>query len=235
MEIARLLKCLDMGMRPLLIGALLGSSLYAQDIAGDWKGTISNPTLEVRVALHITKTGNGGLNATLDSVDQGALGLAVSSVSLKNSTLKFTVDAAMGTYEGKVAPNGGSIDGIWTQGSPFPLKFERGSFKAVVHKPAKPSDIDGAWSGELTTAQGNEHLVFHIRNTADGLTATLQSGAKILPVTSVTRTAAGKVSVLKMEIKAVGAGFEGTITPDLKQVLGFFTQAGTKQPIILRR
>ena len=221
-------------MRKLLLGALLGSSLYAQDIVGDWKGTISNPTLEVRVALHIAKTGNG-LNATLDSVDQGALGLAVSSMTLNSSTLKFTVAAANGSYEGKVAPNGSSIDGIWTQGGPFPLKFERGSFKAVVHKPAKPTDIDGAWSGDLTTGQGTEHVVFHILNTADGLTATLQSGDKIVPVTSVTRNATGKVSVLKMEIRAVGAVFEGTITPDLKQVLGFFTQGGSKQPIILKR
>jgi hypothetical protein len=224
-----------MGTRTLLIGALLGSSLCAQDIAGDWKGTISTPTLEFRVALHITKTGDGGLNATLDSIDQGALGLAVSAVILKNSTLRFTVAAANGTYEGKVAPSGSSIDGIWTQGGPYPLKFERGFFKAVVHKPAKPTDIDGAWSGNLTTPQGEEHVVFHILNTADGLTATLQSGNKILPVTSVTRKATGKVSVLKMEIKAVGAVFEGTITPDLKQVLGFFTQGGTKQPIILKR
>ena len=222
-------------MRTVLVGALLGSSLYAQDIAGDWKGTISTPALEVRVALHITKTSNGGWNATMDSIDQGALGMAVSSMTLKSSTLKFTVAAANGIYEGKVAPTRASIDGIWTQGSPYPLKFERGSFKAVVHKPAKPTDIDGAWSGNLITSQGSEHLVFHILNTADGLTATLQSGDKILPVTSVTRKATGKVSVLKMEIKAVGAEFEGTITPDLKQVLGYFTQAGMQIPIILKR
>jgi uncharacterized protein len=226
---------MDMGMRKVLVGALLGSSLYAQDIAGNWKGTISTPTLEVRVALHITKTANGGLNATMDSVDQGTLGMAVSSMTLKSSTLKFTVAATNGTYEGKVAPNGGSIDGVWMQGGPYTLKFERGSFKPVVHKPAKPTDIDGAWSGSLTTPQGEEHLIFHILNTVDGLTATLQSGDKILPVTSVTRTVTGKVSVLKMEIKAVGSVFEGTITPDLKQVLGFFTQGGTKQPIILKR
>jgi uncharacterized protein len=225
-----------MGLSKLLPAALLlGSSLYAQDIAGDWKGTISTPTLQVRVALHISRTGNGGWSATMDSIDQGALGLAVSSMSLKSSTLKFNVDAAMGAYEGKVAPNGGSIDGIWTQGGPFPLKFERGSFKPVVHKPAKPTDIDGAWSGDLTTGRGNEHVVFHILNTADGLTATLQSGDKTVPVTSITRSPAGKVSVLKMEIKAVGAVFEGTITPDLKQVLGFFTQGGIKEPIVLKR
>jgi hypothetical protein len=223
---------MGMGLRKLLPGAvLLGSSLYAQDIAGDWKGTISTPALEVRVALHITKTPNGGLNATMDSVDQGALGLAVSSMALKTSTLKFTVAAANGTYEGKVAPNGSSIDGIWTQAGPYPLRFERGSFKAVVHKSARPTDIDGAWSGNLTTPQGDEHLVFHIVNTADGLTATLQSKDKTVNVTSVSRNA----SVLKMEIKAVGAVFEGTITPDLKQVLGYFTQGGTKQPIILKR
>jgi uncharacterized protein len=223
---------MSIGRKKLLLGTLLlGSSLYAQDIAGDWKGTISTPTLEVRIALHITKTGSGGFNATLDSVDQGALGLAVSSMTLNNSTLKFTVSAANGAYEGKVAANGASIDGIWTQGGPYPLKFERGRFKAVVHKPAKPTNIDGSWSGDLTTPQGNEHLVFHIVNTTDGLTATLQSKDKTLTVTSVSRSG----PVLKMDLKAVGAVFEGTITPDLKMVLGFFTQAGTKQPIILRR
>jgi len=221
-------------MRKLLPGALLlGSSLFAQDIAGDWKGTISTPTLEVRVALHI-KTANGGLSATMDSVDQGALGLAVSSMTLKSSTLKFTVAAANGTYEGKVAPNGSLIDGIWTQGGPYPLKFERGSFKPpVVHKPAKPTDIDGAWSGDLPTPQGPEHLVFHILNTADGLTATLQDKDtnKMVTATSVTRNG----SVLKMEIKAVGAAFEGTITSDLKMVLGYYIAEGNRVPIILRR
>jgi len=223
---------MGMGVRKLLTGALLlGSSLYAQDIVGDWKGTISTPTLEVRLALHITKTGNGGLHAVLDSVDQGALGLAISSITLNSSTLKFTVDAAKGTYEGKVAPNGGSIDGIWTQGGPFPLKFERGSFKAVVHKSAKPTDIDGAWSGALATRQGSEHLVFHILNTADGLTATLQTKDRMIPVTSVTRNG----SVLKMEIKAVGAVFAGDITPDGKRVLGYYTEQGEKVPIVLTR
>jgi uncharacterized protein len=222
-----------MGMSKLLLGALLASSLYAQDIVGDWKGTISTPTLEVRLALHVTPTGNGGLNATLDSIDQGALGLAVSSMVLKNSTLKFTIAVASGTYEGKVAPNGSSIDGIWTQqGDPYPLKFERGSFKAAVHKAAKPSDIDGTWSGDLDTRQGTEHLVFHILNTADGLTATLQSKPNVtIPVTSISRNG----SALKMEIKAVGSGFDGTITPDLKTVTGYFVIDGLKVPMVLKR
>ncbi len=218
-------------MKKLLLGALLGSSLYAQDIVGDWKGTISTPDLQVRLALHVTKTANGGLNATLDSVDQGALGLAVSSMTLKSSTLKFTIAAANGTYEGKVAPNGGSIDGVWTQGGPYPLKFERGSFQAVVHKPAKPSNIDGAWSGVLAAQQKPEPIVFHILNTADGLTATLESKPKVIPVTSITRTG----SLLKMEIKAVGARFEGTFSPDLKTLIGNFTQDGTSVPMILKR
>ena len=226
-----------MAMRKLLPCALLlGSSLYAQDMAGDWKGTISTPTLEVRIALHITKTGNGGLTATMDSIDQGALGLAVSSMTLKSSTLKFTIAAANGTYEGKVAPNGSSIDGIWTQGGPYPLKFERGFFKEIVHKPAKPTDIDGEWSGDLSTSQGDEHLVFHILNTANGLTATMedttkQGKTKMIPVTSVARNG----SVLKMEIKAVGAGFEGTIAPDLTVVHGYFMETGAKVPMILKR
>ena len=136
-------------MRKLLLGAFLGSSLYAQDIVGDWKGTISNPDLQVRLALHVTKTANGGLDATLDSVDQGALGLAISSMTLKGSTLKFTIAAANGTYEGKVAPGGGAIDGIWTQGEPYPLKFERGSSSRLCIRPP---------SRRISTGLGPEFL-----------------------------------------------------------------------------
>ena len=98
---------------------------HAQDIAGDWQGTLSAGGAELRLVLHITKAPDGGLKATLDSVDQGANGIPVNSVTLKDSKLNLDVAAVHGTYEGKVAADGTTISGTWTQGQALPLEFKR--------------------------------------------------------------------------------------------------------------
>jgi hypothetical protein len=74
----------------LILSALVATTVVlasAQDIAGDWQGTLSANGAELRLALHITKSTDGTLKATLDSVDQGANGIPVSSISLKDSKL----------------------------------------------------------------------------------------------------------------------------------------------------
>ncbi len=74
----------------LAVSALLFLSAglaQAQDIAGDWQGTLSAGGAELRLVLHITKAADGSLKATLDSVDQGANGIPVSSISFKDSKL----------------------------------------------------------------------------------------------------------------------------------------------------
>ena len=79
----------------------------AQDVAGDWQGTLQAGGAELRLVLHITKAADNTLKATLDSIDQpGGNGIPVSSISLKDSQLNLGIDAVHGTYEGKVAADG---------------------------------------------------------------------------------------------------------------------------------
>jgi uncharacterized protein len=165
---------------------LAGVSLArAQDIAGDWQGTLNADGAQLRLVLHLTKAADGSLTATLDSVDQGADGIPVNSVTLKDSKLSLEVTAVHGTYEGKVAADGNTISGTWTQGQSLPLDFKRGTAPVKTeHKPAKPSDIDGTWMGTLETGAVKLRVVFHLVNTEDGLIATMDSpdqGAKGLP------------------------------------------------------
>ena len=207
--------------------------LLGQDISGDWRGTLSAGPAELRLGLHVTKDG-AGWKATMDSIDQGVSGIPVSSFTVAGTDVKFTVDSVRGSYTGKVNGAGSAISGTWTQGQPLPLNFERGTFAVVEHKPAKPSDIDGTWSGSLNAGGQTLRLVFHIVNTADGLTATLDvpdQRAKAAPVTSVTRDG----TTLKMEIKAVGAVFEGRISEDRKTISGTMTQMGNAMPLELTR
>jgi uncharacterized protein len=69
---------------------------FAQDVTGDWNGKLNANGAELRLVLHITKNTDGTLKATLDSVDQGANGIPVSSATLKDSKLSLKVDAVSG-------------------------------------------------------------------------------------------------------------------------------------------
>jgi pimeloyl-ACP methyl ester carboxylesterase len=216
-----------------------------QDLVGDWQGTLSAGGQNLRLVLHLTKGTDNTLKATLDSLDQGANGIPVNSVTLKDSKLSLDVSMVHGTYEGKVAADGKTITGTWSQGMDLPLEFKRADAAKTepakpaepaaksAHKPAPPSDIDGAWLGTLDLSI-KLRVVFHIVNTGDGLTATLDSpdqGAKDIPTTSITRDG----STLKIEIKTIDGVFEGKIAADLSSIDGTFTQMGGTHPLVLKR
>jgi hypothetical protein len=208
---------------------------HAQSIVGDWQGTLDTGQGELRLVLHITKAADGGLVATIDSIDQGANGIPVASVTLKGSKLSLGVDAVNGSYEGTVNADASEIDGTWTQGQPLPLNFKRAAaVTKTVPKPAKPSDLDGSWQGTLDTGQAKLRIVFHITNTEDGLTATMDSpdqSVNGVPVTSVIRNG----SALTLEVRGVGGKFEGKIASDLKTIDGTWSQAGNSLPLALKR
>ena len=208
----------------------------SQDIVGDWQGTLSAGGAELRLVLHISKGSDNALKATLDSIDQpGANGIPVNSITLKDSKLDLDVLSVHGTYEGKVSPDGNTISGTWTQNQPLPLDFKRATKPVKTeHKPAKPSDIDGAWMGTLDMGTMKLRVVFHITNTEDGLTATMDSpdqGLKGLPTTSVARNGTS----VKIEAKQIAGAFEGTIAPDQASIDGKWTQAGSTWPLVLKR
>ena len=196
----------------------------AQDVTGDWQGTLKPaPGAELHLLVHIFKTTEGGLKATMDSVDQDAQGISISSISLKDSTLTFASDEIHGKYEGKVKADGSAIDGTWTQGRPMPLTFTRA---------VKPGDIDGAWAGVLDVGQ-KLRIVLHLTTTADGLEGTLESpdqGASGLAAT-VKRDGAA----LSFEVSMIGAKYQGTLDKDLSSVNGTFSQSGAQFPLVLQR
>ncbi|HLV87374.1 MAG TPA: hypothetical protein VKV39_10385 [Candidatus Sulfotelmatobacter sp.] len=220
----------------ILLSLLVAASfLRAQDVAGDWLGTLNTGVGELRLVLHISKAADGSLKATLDSVDQGANDVPVNSATLKNSKLSLDVTAVHGTYQGDIASDGKTISGTWSQGKDLPLEFKRATLPIKTeHKPAKPSDIDGAWIGSLDTVAAELRVVFHIRNTEDGLIATMDSpdqGMKGMPTTSVQRDGAS----LRITAKSIGGIFEGKIASDLSSIDGNWTQSGATLLLKLNR
>ena len=175
----------------------------------------------LRIVVHIANS-KSGLKATLDSPDQNAAGIPVSSISLAGSTVKFASLEVHGAFEGKLSADGNTIEGTWTQGQPLPLTLSR----------AAKSDLDGAWSGTLDAGQ-KLRLMFHIASTAAGLTATLDSldqSAKGIPISKVTR----KGSSVVMECDAVGGKFEGELSKDGTTLTGSWSQGGGTLPLVLK-
>ena len=224
-------------MKGILTVALLlaaATITQAQDIAGDWQGSLNAGGQQLRLVLHVTKAPDNSLKATLDSIDQpGGNGIPVSSITLKDSKLNLEIEAVHGSYEGKVSADAQTITGTWSQGADLPLEFKRATAASKTEsKPAKPSDIDGAWMGTLDTGSAKLRVVFHIKNTADGLTATLDSldqGAMAIPASSVTRDG----SSVKIEVQKIGGLYEGKIAADRSSIDGKWSQGGGTLPLLL--
>ena len=217
--------------------ALVASPVLAANtpnVTGDWQGTLKVGASEMRIVLHVAGQA-GGYTATMDSPDQGANGIAVSSISFQDSKLNFRVDAIKGSYEGRMSVDGATIEGTWSQGQQLALDFKRAAPRKTSSQTAKPSDIDGTWLGTLDTGSGAKlRIVIHITSTADGLSATMDSpdqGAKGLAATTATRNGSG----VSIEWKLFGGKFEGKVSPDLTTIEGTWSQGGGTAPLVVKR
>lgn len=131
-------------MRPTLVGAWLAVSavtISAQTgIEGTWQGSLSAGGATLRLQLNIKKDAKGALTATLDSLDQGAMGLRATEVSLKLGALHFNVPSVGGSYDGKLDEKGNGINGTWSQGGfSEPLDFERAGKPRTLPRPQEPT------------------------------------------------------------------------------------------------
>jgi pimeloyl-ACP methyl ester carboxylesterase len=95
--------------------------------------------------------------------------------------------------------------------------------------------IEGIWEGKLKVPGVELVIVFKISKNSDGaLTATLDSpdqGVTGIPVEEVIF----KDNALRLEVKSVGAVFEGKVSEDFSFIEGEFNQAGQSFPLTVKR
>jgi len=120
---------------------MLSAGLNAQNIAGDWQGTLKDNASGLRIVMHIEADGKGGWIAKQYSIDQQPDPIPVNSITLKNRTLMFSIDAVHGSYEGKLSADGKSIRGAWKQGDSTPLDLVRATKKTLWSKDASPHTV----------------------------------------------------------------------------------------------
>ena len=118
------------------LAVLLGSALQAQNITGNWQGTLQTGPQKVRIVFKIALE-NDKLTATLNTADRPSPPLAA-TVTRDGSTVKMTIPAANGKYEGKLSADGNSIVGTLTLGAPTALNLERATPETAWEIPGPP-------------------------------------------------------------------------------------------------
>lgn len=116
---------------------LFGASLSAQDITGQWSGTLELPTYKLRLVFHI-ESGDKGFTATMDSPDQGAKGIPATQVTFEPPVLILEIAAAQIKYKGTL--EGEQIKGTFTQnGYSIPLNLMKSTGTIQVNRPQEPA------------------------------------------------------------------------------------------------
>jgi pimeloyl-ACP methyl ester carboxylesterase len=115
-------------------------TVSAQDITGQWNGILEVSGIQLRLVFNITKT-DTGYSSTMDSPDQGAKGIPVTSTNFENPILNLKVLAAGIEYEGVLKE--GIITGTFKQrGQSFALDLKRENIEKVKlvrpQEPVKP-------------------------------------------------------------------------------------------------
>ena len=112
----------------------------APGVEGNWVGALDVGGFKLRLVLKISKSPDGKLAATVDSLDQNAKDLVVDTITFQDGTLKFEMKALSASYAGTLSKNGTELTGQWTQGGVLPLDFKRGTdaSQLALNRPQTP-------------------------------------------------------------------------------------------------
>lgn len=192
----------------------------APTVAGDYAGTLG----PLHVKLHVKVDTAGAITGTLDSPDQGALGIPCADFHLDGLALSFSVPAVHGVWKGTVTADG--LTGTWDQGAPHPLNFTRDTFVAA----AKPSAVDGIWLGTLAAGGTSLRIQLHVKSDA--------SGSEFCTLDSLDQGAMGNECAhvvfaapeFSFEIPVVHGSWVGKLSANLNTLTGTWTQ-GQPMPL----
>src|SRR6266403_2249637 len=210
---------------------------HRSTLEGHWSGSLQAGEAVLHLVLHVSKSADGSLHATIDSLDQGVYGIEVTALTLKDSTLHFNVASAGASYEGKFSAVHASIEGDWIQGSAsLPLVFHRQAAGAGAKKPSDAiAGGEGVWQGALEGNGMRLRLQLHVsHDDQKKLVAALDSpdqGVSGLPAINVSQ----KDAAFHFEIPVVSGIYDGTLNAAKTVISGSWTQNGTEQTLDFQR
>jgi uncharacterized protein (TIGR03435 family) len=129
------------------------------DLVGTWQGTL-HAGQDLRTVVKVTKDDKGGYKGVFYTLDQSPNPFNLDSVTLQGSDVKFELKMFGVTYEGKLSPDGKTIDGNSHQGNVTPLVLTRATPETAweipkPQPPPKPMAADVDPNFEVATIKPN--------------------------------------------------------------------------------
>lgn len=121
----------------LLLLTLFPLVVHGQEISGQWNGLLKVQGMQLRVVFNIEKT-EDDFRSTMDSPDQGAKGIPVTSTTFVNNVLKLEVKNAGIEYTGELGVDGMVVGTFKQGGQSFPLTLGREII--TKEKPVRPQE-----------------------------------------------------------------------------------------------
>ncbi|WP_348800383.1 alpha/beta hydrolase family protein [Flavobacterium adhaerens] len=133
-----------------LMTILVSLNAFAQDITGQWNGFLKVPGGQLRLEFNIIKN-DKGYSATMDSPDQGARDIPITTTSFESNILKLEIPSARIVYEGELNPHNVVIGTFTQSGQSFPLDLSREKLvKEVAKRPQEPKEPFPYYTEEVT-------------------------------------------------------------------------------------
>lgn len=145
-------------MAVVALGLLFTNALHAQDLTGNWQGTLEAGR-GLRIILKVSKGADGQLAAKIYSIDQGARPMDATSIAISGNTVNFAVKPIEFTYTGTLAADGNSISGKATQGDQtHALNLQRVTAEAMwaIPEPPKPMPADAKPKFDVITVKPSD-------------------------------------------------------------------------------
>ncbi|MGE0445726.1 MAG: TIGR03435 family protein [Vicinamibacterales bacterium] len=112
----------------------------AQDLSGQWQGTLQAGGRPLRLVFRVTN-GDNGPTAVMLSIDQGSQPVAA-AVSVDGTLVRFSIAAIAGGFEGRLSADGSTLNGTWGQGGgSLPLTLERATAATAWAIPETPAAL----------------------------------------------------------------------------------------------
>ena len=214
------------------------------ELRGSWEGEIIGPARSLRIAFQFEKAGDGLYHGTMDSIDQGARGIPLTSLSYSNRSIQLELKNLKSRFNGEIAADGSEITGTFEQmGSASPLTLKRATHPGTAYAALAPSEyapqpglrLQGYWKGVADFAGAPNRLVLKISERTNGLPLVfldgLDQGMRNIP--------AGNVSYsepdLGFVVKGIGGRFRGALDESKDEIAGEWIMAGRSSLVVLRR
>ncbi len=134
-----------------LVMSVLG--LRGQEITGQWNGALKVQGMQLRIVFNISGS-DKGYSATMDSPDQGAKGIPVTTTTFTDSKLKLEIPNMRIEYNGELKES--VITGTFKQnGMEFPMNLSKEKIeKQIVKRSQNPVQPYPYYSEEVTFPNG---------------------------------------------------------------------------------